>query len=84
MSGVAGASAPRTIAGYLFQTHVQGHIFPMHPANDLSALYVAGVTDFGLSGFPSAGCAYLDNAEPQRVWDGITATIARLSEVQAT
>ena len=56
----------------------------MHPANDLSAVYVAGVTDFGLSGFPSAGCSYLDNAERQRVWDGITATIARLSEVQAT
>ena len=32
MSGVAGASAPRTKAGYLFQTHTEGHVFPMRLA----------------------------------------------------
>ena len=42
---MAGASAPRTIAGYLFQTHGEDHIFPMHPASDLSALHEAGVAD---------------------------------------
>jgi hypothetical protein len=30
VSGLAGASAPRTNAGYLFQTHIEGHIFPQH------------------------------------------------------
>jgi hypothetical protein len=83
MFGVAGTSAPRTIAGYLFQTHVEGHIFPMHPANDLSALYDAGVTDIGMWGFPSAGCSSVDNAESQRTWNRITATIARLGEARA-
>jgi hypothetical protein len=48
MSGVAGASAPRTNAGYLVQTHKVGQIFPMHPADDLSALCDAGVADIGV------------------------------------
>ena len=53
------------------------------PAHDLSALLDAGVADIGVWGFPSAGCSSLDNAEPQRVWNGITATIARLGEARA-
>jgi hypothetical protein len=53
------------------------------PANDLAALVAAGVADIGIWGFPSAGCSCLDNAEPQRVWNGITATIARLHEARA-
>lgn len=53
------------------------------PANDLAALLDAGVTDIGVWGFPSAGCSCLDNAEPQRVWNGITTAIARLGEAQA-
>ena len=53
------------------------------PANDLSALVDAGVTDIGVWGFPSAGCSCLDNAEPQQVWTGITAMIAQLGEARA-
>jgi hypothetical protein len=53
------------------------------PANDLSTLLDAGVTDIGIWGFPSAGCSCLDNAEPQRVWTGITVMIARLGEARA-
>ena len=48
MSGEAGASAPRTNAGYLFPTRAEAHIFPMHPANDLSAWHEAGVTEIGV------------------------------------
>jgi hypothetical protein len=55
----------------------------LKPAHDLSALYDAGVAEIGIWGFPSAGCSCLDNAEPQRVWNGITATIARLGEALA-
>ena len=36
------------------------------PANDLSTLLDAGVTDIRIWGFPPAGCSCLDNAEPQR------------------
>ena len=53
------------------------------PAQDLDALLDAGVADIGVWGFPSAGCSCLDNAEPQRAWDGITEVIARLGEAQA-
>ena len=55
----------------------------LRPANDLDALLEAGVTDIGVWGFPSAGCSCLDNAEPQRAWDGIAETIARLGEARA-
>jgi len=55
----------------------------LQPANDISALYEAGVGDIGVWGFPSAGCSCLDNAEPLEVWNGITATIARLGEAVA-
>jgi hypothetical protein len=53
------------------------------PAHDLSTLHDAGVADIGVWGFPSAGCSCLDNAGPQRTWNGITATIARLGEARA-
>jgi hypothetical protein len=53
------------------------------PAHDLTALHDAGVSDIGIWGFPSAGCSCPGNAEPQRVWTGITATIARLGESRA-
>ena len=55
----------------------------LRPAHDLSALHDAGVSDIGVWGYPSAGCSCLDNAEPKRVWNGITATIARLGEARA-
>jgi hypothetical protein len=53
------------------------------PAHDLSALHDGGVADIGVWGFPSAGCSCLDNAEPQRAWNGITETIAHLGEARA-
>ncbi len=55
----------------------------LRPAHDLAALYEAGVADIGVWGFPSAGCSCLNNAEPQRAWDAITETIARLGEARA-
>jgi hypothetical protein len=55
----------------------------LRPAHDLSTLLDTGVADIGVWGFPSAGCSCLDNAEPQRVWNGITATLASLGEARA-
>jgi hypothetical protein len=46
------------------------------PAEDISALLEAGVSEIGVWGFPSAGCSCLDNAEPRRAWDGIVEAIA--------
>ena len=43
----------------------------------------ASVTNIGVWGFPSAGCSCLDNAEPQRAWDMVVESIARLSEARA-
>ena len=53
------------------------------PANDLLALHDAGVADIGVWGFPAAGCSCLDNAEPQRAWEGIAETITRLVQLRA-
>jgi len=86
---VAIARLPEVRQRYGLSVHVWVRSFGLtrrqtsRPANDLSALHDAGVTDIGVWGFPSAGCSCLDNAEPQRTWNGITATIARLGEAQA-
>jgi hypothetical protein len=86
---VAIARLPEVRQRYGLPVHVWVRSFGLtkrqtsRPAHDLSALHDAGVTDIGIWGFPSAGCSCLDNAEPQRVWDGITATIARLGEARA-
>jgi hypothetical protein len=86
---IAIARLPEVRQRYGLPVHVWVRSFGLtrrqtsRPANDLSALLDAGVADIGVWGFPSAGCSCLDNAEPQRVWDGITATIARLAEARA-
>jgi hypothetical protein len=86
---VAIARLPEVRERYGLPVHVWVRSFSLtrrqtsRPANDLSALHDAGVVDIGVWGFPSAGCSCLDNAEPQRVWNGITATIARLGEARA-
>jgi hypothetical protein len=86
---VALARLPEVRERYDLPVHVWMRSFGLtkrqtsRPAHDLSALLDAGVADFGIWGFPSAGCSCLDNAEPQRVWNAITATIARLGEARA-
>jgi hypothetical protein len=86
---VAIARLPEVRQRYGLPVHVWVRSFgltkrqTLQPAQDLSALYDGGVADIGVWGFPSAGCSCLDNAEPQRVWNGITATIARLGEALA-
>jgi hypothetical protein len=86
---VAIARLPKVQERYGIPVHVWVRNFGLarkqtsRPANDLDALLDAGVTDIGVWGFPSAGCSCLDNAEPQRAWDGITETIARLGEARA-
>ena len=86
---VAIARLPEVRQRYGLPVHVWVRSFGLtrrqtsRPANDLSALLDAGVDDIGVWGFPSAGCSCLDNAEPQRAWEGITATITRLGEARA-
>jgi len=86
---VAIARLPEVRERYGLPVHVWVRSFAVtrrqtsQPANDLATLHEAGVVDIGIWGFPSAGCSCLDNAEPQRVWNGITATIARLGEARA-
>jgi hypothetical protein len=86
---VAIARLPEVRQRYGLPVHVWVRSFgltrrqTLQPARDLSALYDAGVADIGVWGYPSAGCSCLENAEPQRVWNGITATIARLGEALA-
>src|SRR5215211_5595779 len=83
------ARLPEVRARYGLPVHVWVRSFGLTrrqtswPARDLSALLDAGVADIGVWGFPSAGCSCLDNAEPQRAWDQITGTIARLGEARA-
>lgn len=80
---------PRVRQRYGLPVHVWVRNFALpaeqtsRPANDLPALCEAGVTDAGVWGFPSAGCSCLDNAEPQRAWDMVVESIARLSEARA-
>lgn len=86
---VAIARLPEVRQRYGLPVHVWVRSFALtrrqtsRPASDLSALHEAGVADIGVWGFPSAGCSCLDNAEPQRAWNGIMATIARLGEARA-
>jgi len=86
---IAIAQLPEVRKRYSLPVHVWVRSFgltrrqTLQPAHDLAALYEAGVADIGVWGFPSAGCSCLDNAEPQRVWNGITATMARLGEARA-
>jgi hypothetical protein len=86
---VAIARLPEVRKRYGLPVHVWVRSFGLtkrqtsRPANDISALLEAGVADIGIWGFPSAGCSCLDNAEPQRIWNGITATISRLGEARA-
>ena len=81
---IAIARLPEVHKRYGLPVHVWVRSFSLtrrqtlRPANDLSLLLNAGVSDIGIWGYPSAGCSCLDNADPQRVWNGITATIARL------
>ena len=88
-AAVAIARLPEVRKRYGLPVHVWVRNFGLatdqtsRPANDLYALYVAGVADIAVWGFPSAGCSCLDNAEPQRAWDGIVETIARLGEARA-
>jgi hypothetical protein len=83
------ARLPAVRAQYDLPVHVWVRNFglpgrqTLRPASDLDALLDAGVTDIGVWGYPSAGCSCLDNAEPQRAWDAIVATIVRLGEAQA-
>jgi hypothetical protein len=86
---VAIARLPEVRQRYGLPVHVWVRSFgltrrqTLRPAHDLSTLLDAGVADIGVWGFPSAGCSCLDNAEPQRVWNGITATLASLGEARA-
>jgi len=88
-SAVAIARLPEVHKRYGLPVHVWVRSFGLprrqtsRPANDLAVLCEAGVVDIGVWGYPSAGCSCLDNAEPQRVWNGVTATIARLGEARA-
>ena len=86
---VALARLPTVRQQYRLPVHVWVRNFglsrsqTLRPAQDLAALLDAGVSDIGVWGFPSAGCACLDNAEPQRAWEAIVETILRLGEAQA-
>ena len=86
---VAIARLPEVRKQYGLPVHVWVRSFSLRrrqtlrPASDLATLLDAGVAEIGVWGFPSAGCSCLDNAEPERAWNGITATIARLGEAKA-
>jgi hypothetical protein len=86
---VAIARLPKVHERYGLPVHVWVRSFGLsrnktsRPGRDLDALLEAGVADIGVWGFPSAGSSCLDNAEPQRAWDGITETIGRLGEARA-
>jgi hypothetical protein len=86
---VALARLPEVRERYGLPVHVWVRNFGLtsehtaRPAHDLGVLLEAGVADIGVWGFPTAGCSCLDNAEPQRAWDGIIQMMAHFSAARA-